>query len=125
VAAGASLEALVVGSTTLICVQSMRSARLNRWADVRPLQFLGRISYSLYLFHGMVLGRGATLLLTLLAGIGGGTAVAALGMLLLLAGSVVFAFVMHRIIEVPTLQLSRRIGKAGSGQVATVHPVPA
>jgi hypothetical protein len=125
VAAGATLEALIVGSTTLICVQSVRSARLNRWADVRPLQFLGRISYSLYLFHGMVLGRGATLLLTLLAGIGGGTAVAAPGMLLLLGGSVVFAFVMHRIIEVPTLRLSRRIRVDNRTPQATAGPLPA
>jgi peptidoglycan/LPS O-acetylase OafA/YrhL len=124
-AAGSVLEALVIGSTTLVCFQAVRSARLNRWADVRPLQFLGRISYSLYLFHGVVLGRGATVWLMLVAGTPHLQMLALLGLILLLAGSVIFAFVMYRLIEVPTLQLSRRIRLDRAVLASTVVPLPA
>ncbi|MCE2901940.1 MAG: acyltransferase family protein [Gemmatimonas sp.] len=123
-AAGSVLEALVIGGTTGVCWLSVRSARLNQWADARPLQFLGRISYSLYLFHGVVLGRGATVWLMLVAGSPQLRALALLGLVLLLAGSVLFAFVMYRLIEVPTLRLSRRIRLDRAVLAPTAVPVP-
>jgi hypothetical protein len=124
-AAGAVLEALVIGGTTLVCCLALRSARLNAVAEARPLQFLGRISYSLYLFHGVVLWRGATVWLMVIAGLPGQRGLALVGLAGLLAASVVFSYVIHRIVEVPALRLSRRMAKGSGAQVLSSRPVSA
>lgn len=123
--AGAVLEALVIGGTTVICSLSLRSTQLRAVANARPLQFLGRISYSLYLFHGVVLGRGATLWQMHVAGTPHLPMLALLSLVLLLATSVAFAHLMHRLVEVPTLRLSRRIGLEPAALASNVVPVRA
>ena len=67
----------------------------------RPLVFLGRISYSLYLFH----------LIVILALVNGLYGHAPLMFILFLAGalSIVTAWCAYRFVEVPAMNLGRRL----------------
>lgn len=109
---GSVLEAIVVATASAVCVAAVKFERFNELADKAPLQFLGRISYSLYLFHAMVIIRGATVLLMLIGRVGAPQWLAVPALLALIAGAVFFSYVMYRAVEVPTLRLSRRISLA-------------
>lgn len=52
----ADLFSAVAGLTSLALVASGIGSGMQTWLSGRPLQFLGSISYSLYLFHNQVLG---------------------------------------------------------------------
>ena len=80
----------------LVFAHSPRLLRLSRWP---VLQFLGRISYSLYLYHGVVL-------LAFLYGLGTHLP---LGLLLLLAAAAVIpvATLAYRTVERPSIEWSR------------------
>lgn len=104
----AFVETAVILIAFATCLFSLRSRRLNQLLDVRPVQFLGRISYSLYLYHASIVGRAAAVTLLL------GKSVTIphlplIGLVASVAGSVLFAYVMFRLIEAPTLRLSRKI----------------
>lgn len=75
----------------------------------RPLQYLGRISYSLYLLHVLVAVAAARLGVRLL----GGAPLGSLAVVALLLGctlaSVAVAQVMHVVVERPAQRLSQRI----------------
>jgi peptidoglycan/LPS O-acetylase OafA/YrhL len=81
---------------------------LSRYADLRPLLFLGGISYSLYLIHPIVGGR----FVNLLRKFTGGTFSPPESVAAFVAGvlvSVVAAWLLYRAVERPTMNLSRRI----------------
>ena len=89
-------------TATLILIAG-RTGKLYRWLSARPLQFLGRISYSLYLLHfvGGIVARLGTRMLgsspaTVLSLFAAATAV-----------SIMSAEVMHRLVEVPSMRLAR------------------
>ncbi len=107
----AFVETAVILASLATCYFSIRSTRLNALLDVRPLQFLGRISYSLYLYHASILGRASavTLMLAKPASIG---MFPLLGLVAGLLGSILFSYVMFRLVEAPTMKLSRRIRMA-------------
>jgi peptidoglycan/LPS O-acetylase OafA/YrhL len=83
-------------------------ARWGRLLSTRPLQFLGAISYSLYLYHASVGWRFVSLMQKLLPGQwSSATAIA-----VYLAGigvSILFSALMWRFIERPFLRLSQKI----------------
>jgi len=85
-------------SVALILGFSRRTGLLERWPDVRPLAFLGRISYSVFLVHFPVLllanGLFARFELT-------STSAAVGGLLLAIATSLGVATLFYRWIESP------------------------
>jgi peptidoglycan/LPS O-acetylase OafA/YrhL len=82
------------------------SGKLTTWLSARPLQFLGAISYSLYLVHNPVTGAlfRAGYRLT-----GDTLALEATWLGLVLGLCIALAYVFHRAVERPSLLLSRRI----------------
>jgi peptidoglycan/LPS O-acetylase OafA/YrhL len=95
----------------------------NRVLDSAPLQFLGRISYSLYLVH-IPIGWAAIAVVgrifqheSPLFAVGVGV----FGMVV----SLVAAYLMYRIVEAPSVRISRRIGDKCSGRVRSAEPLPA
>jgi peptidoglycan/LPS O-acetylase OafA/YrhL len=91
--------------------------KLTTWLSARPLQFLGTISYSLYLVHNPLTGAlfRAGYRLT-----GDTVALEAMWMGLVLALCIALAYVFYRAIERPSLTLSRRI--AGAANRRDAHP---
>lgn len=105
--AGAFSELLVTGFAVMTCLASVKAPSFNAITAWPPLQFLGRISYSLYLYHASIVGRISALTLQV-----SGTAGILLPWIGFAAGvavSVLFAFVVHRVLEAPMMRLSRRI----------------
>jgi peptidoglycan/LPS O-acetylase OafA/YrhL len=81
----------------------------------RPLRFIGRISYPLYLTHPIALGFAATAIAP--GGVVTELAYLAVGLTLSLA----LAYGMHRVIERPLIAL----GKRGAARVSSRSPAPA
>jgi peptidoglycan/LPS O-acetylase OafA/YrhL len=108
VSTSASLLHLLPIGVSAWLVLAARDVRWGRLLSVRPLQFLGVISYSLYLYHGCVGWRFVSLIQKLLPGRwSSATAIA-----VYLAGigvSILFSALMWRFIERPCLRLSQRI----------------
>ena len=79
---------------------------LARVLNLRPLQFLGLVSYSLYLTHNQTTGATA-FVLKRFAGSGAG---AELGLLaVIVAASLVVAWIGYRLVEKPSMALSRKV----------------
>lgn len=112
--------ALILGSTVL----GPRSSRWEASLAVPPLRGLGLISYSLYLWHEIVI-----LLLIATGVLIRGSALAfPLCLLITIACSLLVATVSYRFIERPALQLRQRFATAGRwrglGKRATVASQP-
>lgn len=98
--------ALVAAVTTSLLLFSALRGRMNRWLDLRWAQFLGLISYSLYLLHNHVIGTSYFLARRLLAP---GLATELLALALALTVSILAAWIMYRLVERPSIDWSRRI----------------
>jgi peptidoglycan/LPS O-acetylase OafA/YrhL len=116
-AAWAALGIAVVGQPDVIeqllpvvvsgaIVLALDGDRMQRWLSLRWLQFLGAISYSLYLFHATVGWRSIRLLGLVLPTT---PWYAALAFLLGTAAAVGFCWVMWLVIERPSLGWSRHV----------------
>ena len=81
-----------------------RLGRLQSWLNVRPLQFLGRISYSLYLVHFL----GATVAKVGAARTGDAVLPAFGWFLLANVVSILAAHAMYRLVEAPSLRLTKQ-----------------
>lgn len=99
--------ALAAGLSTYV---AGRLGRLGTWLDFRSLQYLGRISYSLYLIHFpmsyviMILGYEV---------LGPpGPLAAVLWLVLALAASLAAAHVLYRFIEAPSVRLAARLKRS-------------
>lgn len=117
--AWAALAVVVVSTSTSLVqllpmvvsawlVLAARDVRWGRLLSARPLQFLGAISYSLYLFHSSVGWRFVSLMQKLIPG----TWSSAMAVAVYLAGivvSILFAALMWRLIERPFLRLAQKI----------------
>jgi peptidoglycan/LPS O-acetylase OafA/YrhL len=80
--------------------------RLYDWWDAAPLQFLGRISYSLYLGHAIIGGKTVKLGHRLL----GDSPVAAVGVFVLaFVVSIAGAYLMYVALERPSVRLAKRV----------------
>lgn len=96
----------VTAATTSALYMAGRRQRLHDWLAARPFQFLGRISYSLYLVHVPL----CMLLLAVkvrVAPPSDGVALAFLG--LVFAGSIAAAHVLYTWVEAPCLEWTRRL----------------
>lgn len=101
-----SRTALVAALTSLALMQAGRLGRMPTWLSVRPVQFVGNVSYSLYLVHPSVIIIGFAIVRRLLPP---GVAADALGLGLSLAICLGVAKLMHAFVEVPSQRWSRMI----------------
>jgi peptidoglycan/LPS O-acetylase OafA/YrhL len=103
----------------------MASARLQRLLGGRGLQWLGAVSFSLYLLHFLVLGSFTSwLFLALPAGLGY-HARAGLSMLASLPLMLLLAWAMYRLIDVPGIRLAQALYRRAFRSAAPAEAVPA
>ena len=107
--------------TTLVLYAALRKNALHRWLSGAALQWLGRISYSIYLVHAP--------LVVLFLGVRTRLAPdSKLVSFLCLAGAyactVAFASVFHVVVEVPCLRLSRHLKRSASLEDPRVEQAP-
>lgn len=93
-------------------------SRAGRWVRLRPLVWLGAISYSIYLLHIPIGTRVLSIGDRFADSVPAMVAVLAAGIAVTLAAS----HVMYRLVELPSQRLSSRIRY--SGRAAPVAPVP-
>jgi peptidoglycan/LPS O-acetylase OafA/YrhL len=96
-----------------------RAGKLGAWTLGRPLQFLGAISYSLYLIHIDVGSRAVRVLARYLAPQDRLWATVVV-LLAGIAASTVAAYVLYRLVERPTVRLSTRLRERWEKQPAPV-----
>ena len=98
--------------TTVALWFAVERDRMGRWLADRVSQFLGRVSYSLYLLHTPVLG--ATLVAV--GVIGERTwAWQAFGLVAAVIASLLAAEIGYRLVEAPAIAWSKRLKASGSG----------
>lgn len=108
---GGVLEALKSTAMNAAClvvvVVAIADGFTRRALSAAPMVFLGKVSYSLYLTHAMVIGALVALLPRL--GIVDPLTIAAVS----LPASMLVSVVFWRIIEVPSMNLSRSLASSG------------
>ena len=97
------VQPFVVLATAAAILGVGLAGRLRSWLNVRPLQFLGRISYSVYLVHFL----GATVIKLGMSRIGGSVAGALLLFVAANVVSILAAWLMYRLVEAPSLRLTK------------------
>lgn len=114
-----SKEVMIALVAALTIYGAWRAQRLNTWLNWSPLQYLGRISYSLFLIHyptSWLVGRWGYQLT-------GDHPVASLGWLLLgLVASIGAAHLLYTYVERPALEWARHIGRKRSLANTTSPP---
>ncbi len=113
---------LTIGlSTALVTGVSIytvgRLGRLGTWLDFSILQYLGRISYSLYLIHFPV-GHIVSTIAWEVSGRSPSPVVATLWLALAIAASVAVAHLMYVFIEAPSVRLAARFKRPASETTA-------
>lgn len=101
------MGAMVALATLLLINLALYRGKMGQWLGNRPIQYLGKLSYSLYLFHPIFGWSVISLLKRYLdpANSFNWLLMFAVG----LAVSVVVAAVVHRLVEQPCLRLCKRI----------------
>lgn len=94
--------------TAVVLLLVGRAGHLGDWLSAAPLQWLGRISYSLYLLHVPVSGVAFRVVSRVL---GGGAPSEALAAVVVLAINLAAAWVFWFAIERPSTELARRLRK--------------
>lgn len=102
------VSTLLTAGTGLAILATWRLHWWNAWLSSRPMQFLGRISYSLYLLH-LCVGWRATVLVREIIGASYSTVYAYLAFAIGMATSLVAASIMYAAIERPAIALARKI----------------
>jgi peptidoglycan/LPS O-acetylase OafA/YrhL len=103
-------RALAAAATVIALYTAARSGGMHSWLGNRLIQYFGRISYSLYLCHVTIGG----LLLFLFWQFGDRSRfLATIAYAAACIASVAFADLLHRFVEVPSIQLARRIKPIG------------
>ena len=98
--------------------------RLSVWLGSRPIQFLGKISYSLYLLHLPIGWR----FIALCEHVLGGTMSPVIAWLVFIGGvavSIISASISYYILEAPSMRLSKRIRRPSIGDVSITSRVDA
>ena len=95
--------------TAAILLAASGWGRLDRWLADPVSQFLGRISYSLYLVHTPVLG--ATLAILMTGDRASSAGWAWLGLAVGLATSILAATAFHLVVERPSMRWARAVGR--------------
>lgn len=107
---GGAFAWVSVATSALLWVAVERE-RLGRWLADRASQFLGRVSYSLYLIHTPVLGASFVVMARLL---GEPTlAKQILGVLVTVIVTLVASELFYRAVERPAIEMSRQLKKGG------------
>lgn len=96
---------LGVLAAMLVIFAASQRGTLGTWLGGPTVQYLGRISYSLYLTHGPVGQR----IMNLAIGHGGSAVLSVLGAFVGIATSLVAAHLLWRFVEVPSIRWSRSI----------------
>lgn len=99
---------LVTAATAIAIYMAGRRGRLCSWLSARPLLMLGGISYSLYLIHNPITGAAFRVGYTLL---GRSPLIELLWSVVVVLVCIGAAAAFHRLIELPALRLSRRVGR--------------
>jgi peptidoglycan/LPS O-acetylase OafA/YrhL len=94
----------VTAGVSVFIICALASAQASRLLSTRPLLFLGKISYSLYLYHAVVLLASLHLLFGRLPL----PAIYAMS----LATTMLVASVMYRVVEVPSIEIGRRFSSS-------------
>lgn len=102
-----NLFALIASATALVLVSVAIMGRLGSLLDWRWLQFLGTISYSLYLTHNPI--TGATFRIWFMIA-GHSTAAQVVGLLFSIVACIVFAWAMWLLVEKPCIAFARSTG---------------
>jgi peptidoglycan/LPS O-acetylase OafA/YrhL len=119
-----TLHMTVALTTTLAIYAAGRLGHLGNWLNFRWLQYLGTISYSLYLIHYPV----SWIVGSIGFGLTGEAAVPAVMWLVVgLVASIGAAHILHVAIELPAIRLARRYKEShsGVGTIAAIKPVVA
>jgi peptidoglycan/LPS O-acetylase OafA/YrhL len=103
-------------ATGALIVVGQLLGRLGVWLSSRPAQFLGRISYSLYLTHLPVGGRFGNLITH---AIGGGPVPRLVAALAGTGAAILFAHLFWRFVEKPSVDLSRWISRPPPTTIAS------
>ncbi len=111
--------AITAAVTAVVMLGVCLAGGMGRWLDWRPLQFLGLISYSLYLIHNNVIGAA---FFTTRAVLSPGLAQEFIGAVLALSATLFTCWLMYLFVEKPAIGWSRRISTRPAG-VAKASPV--
>ena len=95
--------------TALLLLQSAWYPQINLWSNQRVLVFLGRISYSIYLVHMLIIVPFYDLFAAQATSPFSLFIVYATG----LAMALLFAAILHRLVERPSIELARRLKMSG------------
>lgn len=109
--------ALLAGLSAMAAILfAANRGRLAAWTLGRPVQYLGRVSYSLYLIHMPVIGVVTALGMRLT-----GPSPAAHAGWVVAAGvvSIVASDALYRLVEVPAMRAAAKIRKRGGGKAAS------
>lgn len=98
-----SIDCTMVLATGSVIYLAGRTGQMRRWLNFGWLQYLGRISYSLYLTHFL----GANLAKVLSRISGPGPAISLVWFAVSITFSILIAHLMYRWIELPTMRLAK------------------
>ena len=124
---GDNVHVLVHTFAAALLIASILAARpLQRFLETRPVQFLGKISFSLYLLHFLVLGTyGSYLFVHLVSGVGYRWGVA-LAYVPFVVVSIIASYVYAKHVDLPAISLSGAVYRrwfAAVGTRAAASPV--
>jgi len=115
------LEGTVAAVTAVAIAIGHARGQLGTWLSWRPFQYLGRISYSLYLIHGAVGARGANLVARFFPATPGWRVVCAgIGMAMAIAAADVFWHLFER----PSIELGRWLARSTRQRAAARAAAP-
>ena len=98
---------MMSAATAVLLYLAFRTGRITTMAASAPLQWLGMISYSLYLSHNIVAGSAYWALGTLMPG---GVAAESVQLVLVTALSLLFAYTLWWVVERPAHDFAKRVG---------------
>ncbi|MGB3642225.1 MAG: acyltransferase [Rivularia sp. (in: cyanobacteria)] len=91
---------------SILLLEVGRANQMQHFLNWQPLQFLGRISYSLYLTHNIIVG---TVLFLVFKFLKANLVTEITIMVVAIFASLVFGAIMHELVEKPSIKLSRKV----------------